>query len=434
MRKFIVIFLLCCFAANATDAAPIREIRDTEIERVIDRLVRPIEAAADLSAGRLRVHIVSGNDINAFVVSGEDIFLHAGTIIHMENPNAVQAIIAHELGHVVGGHYANMAVKMENDMAATIIMQTLGIAAIAMNPEAGMGILGGLSGVAQQNFLSFSRDEERLADATALKLLKDAGLPVDGMVEMMQVLQSKSAPREARMNTNNTSHPATTERLMNVRGWIDKNGAGDAPAPAEDLVAEYQFARAKLAGYLLPARVVSDSWPLTLGAPAKYARTIAAFRADKLKDAVKAADELVQLDDENPWFLELRGDINSRRGDYAASIADYGKALDLLDAASPQISGALALALVENGDADDAVRQAKRAIFSGGDTTNPFLYFVLARAYSGQNQEGLSDWAMAEYHWRAGKKSDAVQFAKRARAALDKDSAEYKKVQDILNR
>lgn len=420
-------------AANA--AQSLRIIRDTEIEVVMQKLVEPIARAAKIPDGRLRVHIVHGNDLNAFVSSGEDIYIYAGTIMKIENPNAVQAIVAHELGHIIGGHYVNRMARIEKEMIGAIIMQSLGVALIAANPEMGTGVMMGAHGITRANLMSFSRDEERQADTLGLGLMKSARLPLGGFVEMMELLQSRSIHIEGSINTYGISHPTTTERLMNAREWISKHGGHGGKLP-DDLVAEYAMVRAKLVGYLQSEKVVQDMYP-TQTLPSKYAHAISALRGDRLTKALQLTNELVASDPKNPYFHELVGDIQVRRGKYSEAVAAYQKALELLDIESAQISAAIAMALIERkgkGDAEEAVRIIKRALILGKAEAakTPFLYFVLARAYAAKKKHGLSDWAMAEYNWIINKKPEAKKFAERAKRNLDGNSPEYQKVQDIL--
>jgi predicted Zn-dependent protease len=439
VKKFPLVFIALAFFGFSAEAAPgMREINDTEIETVVEKLIQPIARAAKIPDRRLRVHIIADNDLNAFVSSGEDIYIYAGTIMKLENPNAFQAVVAHELGHIIGGHYTNMMSRVEKELVAAIIMQSLGIALLAINPEAGAGVMMGAPGITQSNLMAFSRDEERLADMTGLGLLKSAGLPRGGFIEMMEIMHGQNVYIENAKNHSQISHPTTAERLMNGRQWILKNG-GDGGELPKDLVREYQMARAKLIGYLQSEKSVQDLYPSKNSVAAKYARAISDLRRSKLKTALKTAQELSKADKSNPYFFELAGDIYMQTGKYSDAIESYEKSLSLLEDESMQISAALALALVERNEKDDAAeatRKAKRALILAGPSAkhNPFLYFILARAYASQNMQGLSDWATAEYNWSLGKKKEAKKFAERAKKVLPADSAEYKKSEDILRK
>jgi predicted Zn-dependent protease len=437
MKRVLLIFMVLAFAATMPAVANVRIINDTEIENVIQKLVDPIAKAAKIADGRLRVHILSGNDLNAFVSSGEDIYIYAGTIMKLGDPNAFQAVIAHELGHIIGGHYTHMMARIEKEIIGMIIMQSLGIAVLATNPEAGAGLMMGAPGITRANMASFSRDEERLADVTGLGLLKTAGLPRSGFVDMMELMHNNNVYIENAVNQNERSHPSTTERLMNIKEWIGKNGAGGELSG--DLVKEYQMARANLIGYLQTEKAVADMFPSKEAADAKYARSISDLRRSKLKSALKLAEELADYDSESPYFQELIGDIWMKNGKYSEAVGAYEKSLALLDSESMQISGALALALVERARPDDvreAIKISKRSIILAGANArvNPFLYFVLSRAYAADAKQGLSDWAMAEYYWAINKKKDAKKFATRAKKSLAEDTAEYKKAEDILRK
>lgn len=429
MRKILFI-ILCVIFATPGYAASL--INDTETERVITDLIAPLAAAADIPDGRLRVHIVGDNQFNAFVMGGEDVYVYTGLLTQIKSPDALQAVVAHELGHTIGGHMTQMSDRMSAEMLRTMIIQALGIGLMAVggDPSLGAGVLAGSSGVAQQSMLAFTRDEERIADDMGLKLMIRAGLNPDGFVQVFEQMGHMTGALESRINPNRINHPLTAERLNNVRAQIEKMDSDYIPtnAPTDAQRAEFELVRAKLIGYLDSAENVATAYPKSdTSDAALYAHAIAYMRGGNLDAARTTTLALIDRAPDNPYFYELLGDVEYQLGHYDDSVSAYEKSLELTDNA-PQIETALALVLSErnkSGDRARAIELCKRALLT---SPMPLTYWVLARAYD----DGRADWARAEYYHMMGKKELARQYARRARKSLKPNTPEYIKSGDIL--
>lgn len=429
MRKVLFI-ILCVIFATPGYAASL--INDTETERVITDLIAPLAAAADIPDGRLRVHIVGDNQFNAFVMGGEDVYVYTGLLTQIKSPDALQAVVAHELGHTIGGHMTQMSDRMSAEMLRTMIIQALGIGLMAVggDPSLGAGVLAGSSGVAQQSMLAFTRDEERIADDMGLKLMIRAGLNPDGFVQVFEQMGHMTGALESRINPNRINHPLTAERLNNVRAQIEKMDSDYTPtnAPTDAQRAEFELVRAKLIGYLDSAENVATAYPKSdTSDAALYAHAIAYMRGGNLDAARTTTLALIERAPDNPYFYELLGDVEYQLGHYDDSVSAYEKSLELTDNA-PQIETALALVLSErnkSGDRARAIELCKRALLT---SPMPLTYWVLARAYD----DGRADWARAEYYHMMGKKELARQYARRARKSLKPNTPEYIKSGDIL--
>lgn len=429
MRKVLFI-ILCVIFATPGYAASL--INDTETERVITDLIAPLAAAADIPDGRLRVHIVGDNQFNAFVMGGEDVYVYTGLLTQIKSPDALQAVVAHELGHTIGGHMTQMSDRMSAEMLRTMIIQALGIGLMAVggDPSLGAGVLAGSSGVAQQSMLAFTRDEERIADDMGLKLMVRAGLNPDGFVQVFEQMGHMTGALESRINPNRINHPLTAERLNNVRAQIEKMDSDYTPtnAPTDAQRAEFELVRAKLIGYLDSAENVATAYPKSdTSDAALYAHAIAYMRGGNLDAARTTTLALIDRAPDNPYFYELLGDVEYQLGHYDDSVSAYEKSLELTDNA-PQIETALALVLSErnkSGDRARAIELCKRALLT---SPMPLTYWVLARAYD----DGRADWARAEYYHMMGKKELAREYARRARKSLKPNTPEYIKSGDIL--
>lgn len=431
MRK-IIAFLLGVFALLPSFGATL--INDTETQRLLAELVAPLAQSADIPNHRLNVHIINDNAFNAFVRGGEDVFVNTGLLKQIKTPDAFQAVVAHELGHTIGGHMAQLSSRMDAEMKRTMLIQALGIGLMVAggNPSLGAGVLAGAGGVATSSMMAFSRDEERIADNMGIDLMVKSGLNPNGFVTVFEQMSEMTGAFEARVNPNRINHPLTRERLKNAREYINKIAPDYSAKNTTDRDRRYELVRAKLIGYLDSFENVKIKYPSSdKSDPAIYARAIANMRGGNLGGARVGALTLISRHIDNPYFYELLGDIEYQFGHYDTSIDAYEKSLSLAGDA-PQIQTALALVLTERRRTDDlprAIELCKRSLLA---EPAPLTYWTLARAYD--SKDGRADWAMAEYYSMIGKTKEATKYAKLAQKKLNKTDPEYIKSGDILKK
>ena len=433
VRKFIAILLSVFLIAPVYGAS---QINDTETEKLLMELIGPLGTAAKIPDGRLKIHIIDDSDFNAFVSGGEDVFIYTGLLKQIKNPSALQAVIAHEMGHMLGGHVTQMSDRMSAEMTRTMLIQALGVGLMVAggNPSLGAGVLAGSSGVAQQGVLAFSRDEERIADSLGLDLMISARQNPNGFIDVFKQMHDLTGEFESKINPNRINHPLTTERLNNIKSQINNQ---DITYDINDNIAsqksdEYELVRAKLIGYLDAPKSVLEKYPYSDKSDAAlYARAIANMRAGNLDGAKIGVQTLISRRPKNPYFYELLGDIEYQFGHYDDSVRAYEQSLSLTPDA-PQIQTALALVLTERrrpGDIQYAIELSKKSLLS--DAT-AFTYWVLARAY-GDDDVGRSAWAMAEYYDMIGRDKDAKKYAKIAQKHLKKTDPEYIKAGELVD-
>ena len=433
VHRFAAFLLVVFFAISASHGAS--QINDTETENLLTELILPLATAANIPENRLKIHIIDDNDFNAFVSGGEDVYVYTGLLKQIKNPSALQAVIAHEMGHMIGGHMTQMTDRISAEMKRTMLIQALGVGLMVAggNPSLGAGVLAGSSGVAQQSMLAFTRDEERIADSMGLDLMISAHQNPDGFIHVFEQMQDLTGVMESKINPNRINHPLTTERLNNIKSQIAQKKltydlSNNVVAKKSD---EYELVRAKLIGYLDAAKHVLEKYPYSDKSDAAlYARAIANMRSGNLDGAKMGTQTLISRDSDNPYYYELLGDIEYQFGHYDDSVRAYEQALKLKKDA-PQIQTALALVLTERKKPNDtqyAIELCKTSLLS---EPTPFTYWVLARAY-GDDDIGRSAWAMAEYYNMIGKDKDAKKYAKSAQKHLKKTDPEYIKAGDLV--
>ena len=433
MRK-IFMFLFFVFFATIAQCATV--INDTEIERGITDIIMPVARAAKIPENRLKIYIINDDDFNAFVRGGEDIFVYTGLLKQIKNPNALRAVIAHELGHTIGGHTIQISQRMHDEIVRSMIIQALGVGLMVAggNPTAGVGVMAGATGIAQQSMLSFSRDEERMADDMAVDLMVDANQNPNGLIEVFEQMHDMTGEFESRVNPNRINHPLTNERINNAKTKISKLKKLPKKSKSETARenSEYEILRAKLIGYLDKDNNVLAQYPYSNKSDAAiYARAIANMRNGDLATAKTGTQTLISRYPNNPYFYELLGDIEYQYGAYDDSVSAYERALKLTNNA-PQIETALALVLSERNKPDDKTRSIELCKSVILNEPSPLAYWVLAQTFD--DGDGRADWAMAEYYSMNNDAKNARLYATRARKKLKPNTPEYIKSGDILDK
>ncbi|MCQ2574796.1 MAG: M48 family metalloprotease [Alphaproteobacteria bacterium] len=429
MKKILFILFGIILSCNSW---ALTLINDTEIEKQVTDIIAPITKAAKIPENSLKIYLVRSDEFNAFVRGGEDIFIYTGLLKQIKTPNALRAVVAHELGHTIGGHIVQMSDRMSAEMTRAIIIQALGIGLMVAggNPSAGAGVIAGATGIAQQSLLSFSRDEERMADDLGIELMIKAKQDPNGFLEVFEQIQNINEAIEQRINPNNVNHPLTSERLNNTKEKIknSKNIVKQDPNIAKKEQEQFELIRAKLVGYLDTQETVIAKYPnKDKSHAAIYARAIAYMQRGNLKSALIGTGTLIGRNPSSPYFYELLGDIEYQYGHYDDSVSAYENSLKYSNNA-PQIESALALVLSERRKADDLQRASELCKHVILVDPTPLAYWILAKV----SPEGISEWALAEFYLMNGDKNAARQHAKKAQKKLKTGSPEYIKAGDIL--
>ncbi len=416
-------------------------IRDAEIEGLIRLYSRPIFKAAGVNPGAVQVYIVRNDKINAFVAEGQRLFLHTGLLMRAKTPNQLIGVIAHETGHLAGGHLARMGRELQNASIESIIGMLVGVAAVVGGgvagsqsaAQAGQGIMLGAQGFAQRNFLAYTRDMESSADQAALKFLAATQQSPKGMLDMFQILANESLASTVNADPYLFSHPMPLDRIRN----LEREAKRSPEFNAEDklaLMLRHQLMQAKLFGFMASSQQVFQRYPSSnISLPARYARAIATFRKGDTANAIPIIDSLIRDIPQNPYFWELKGQALLEGGKAQAALAPLKEANRLLPKSGLiQILYAQALITTDNPSNSAAalnlLTQARRT-----EPEAPGVYSFLAVVYGRQGNIGKAELATAEAAMRSGDTDLASEKAKSAAGQLPKGTPEWLRANDILN-
>ena len=445
--KNIVSFVLC-FGILGSSVALAKEarrgpnlIRDAEIEGLLRLYSRPIFKAAGINPGSVKVFVIADPSINAFVAGGQRVFIHTGLITRASSPSEVIGVIAHETGHIAGGHLARMNSEMAAASTQSIIGILVGAAAMVGGvmagsseaAQAGQGVILGSQGLAQRGFLKYQRGMESTADQSALKYLNATGQSAKGMLSLFNTLANESLASLNRADPYVFSHPMPFDRIRALEVAAKASPNFDKP---EDpgLVLRFKLAQAKLAGFLESPQVVFQRFPSTnKSLPARYAQAIAMFRRGDIKNALPVIDSLTAELPQDPYFWELKAQAYLENGDPAAGIPAIKKARSLLkDNGLLEVLHAQILVSTENAKyADEALallRKAKRT-----EPDMPDIHKFMARAYALKNDVPRAELAIAEFAAATGDQALAATKATAAQKYFKKGTPEWLRASDLLN-
>lgn len=432
LSRLLVLFALALLAIRPAAAQSI--LRDAETEALLHEMAEPLVRAAGLDPRNVSIVLLGDRSVNAFVAGGQAIYINAGLIETATSAEEVQGVIAHELGHITGGHVINT----EGGNAATgisLLSLVLGaVAAAAGGGEAAMGVLMAGQQAAMGKFLAFSRAQESAADAAGAKYLSRAGISGRGSIEFFRKLQNLEfrygyRPRDG--DEYYSTHPMTADRIAWLTDTYKQDPAWDRP-PDPVLEARFRRAQAKLAGFLNDPKVTLVKYPETMtDIPARYARAYAWHKDAHLDRAMAEAEALLAKSPDDPYFLELKGQILLESGRPREALQYLRRATQLTNY-QPLIATIFGHALIASEDPvlfPEAERVLRNAV--ARDRENPFAWYQLGVVHAANGDMPRARLASAEQQVMARRYGEALVSAERALTGLDKASPDWLRAQDI---
>lgn len=471
MMRFLSRLLACLATASLLCVQPAAAqsiLRDAETEALLQDLMDPLTEAAGLPKGSVEVVLINDPSLNAFVAGGQRVYVHSGLINAADSANEVQGVLAHELGHISGGHVISIYDGLKSATRISLLSLLVGVAAaVAGAGDAGMAAMALGQQVAMGTFLGFSRGQEASADAASVQYLKCAGIGGQGAVAFFRKLQNL----EYRYGYDQSddagfarTHPLTGDRIARLEAELRADPAwrGDAPdadltaefeapthehrhppvnrgahcasepLPTADLEQRFERVKAKLYGYLAKPVDTLRFYPEHVNTvPARYARAYAYHKDARIDQALREADALLALDPDNPYFLELKGQVLLESGRVDEALEPL-RAATRLTGNQPLISGTFGHALVATEDAAnlEEAEQVLRAAVAK-DRENPFAWYQLGMVYGARGDIPRARLASAEQQIMTGRPAEALRNAEAARAGLPEGSVDAIRAQDV---
>ena len=419
--------------------AGIPMIRDAEIEQLLRDYTAPIFRVAGLTDQNIHAVIIDDKSFNAFVMDAHRIFINVGALTQATAPNQVIGVLAHETGHIVGGHLSKIRQELANVQTAALIGMLLGVGALVAGAHSGSADTGniGMAAIAApqalglNRLLAYQRAQEESADRAGVRFLTMTGQSAKGMYDTFKHFADESLFSAQGINPYFQNHPMPQERmaalteLVKTPYWAKK----DPP----ELQFRHDMMRAKLFGFTeRPASVLAHYPSTDTSLPARYARAISAYRFGDPRNAIAQIDSLIQAMPNYPYFYELKGQALLEGGHPADAIAPLRHAVQL--APSPAlIQILLAQAIVATNDAksaDEAISLLHAAIIREPEAAD--AYTTLAMAFARKNNLADADLASAQAAFARGDNKTARELAERAKQRYPIGSPGWVRADDIV--
>jgi predicted Zn-dependent protease len=425
-------------AQTGTNAG-IPMIRDAEIEQLLRDYAKPILRVAGLTDQNIHVVVINDKTFNAFVMDAHHIFINTGALMEAKTPNQVIGVLAHETGHIVGGHLAKMRQELANAQTAAIVAMLLGVGALAAGAHsgsadignAGMAVLSAPQSYIEHSLLSYQRAQEEYADRAGVRFLTMTGQSAKGMYDTFKRFADESMFESVNIDPYVQNHPMPQERMAELANLVHTQ-FWDKKDPPE-LQFRHDMMRAKIYGFTDHTLEVLRRYPPTdTSIPARYARAISAYRFGDLRDAIGQIDSLIQSMPNYPYFYELKGEALLEAGHPAQAIAPLQHAVQLApDPTLIQIALGQALIATDNAKmADEAIPLLRAAVIKEPESAD--AYTQLAMAYGRKNDLANADLASAQAAFARGDNKTARELAARAKQRFPIGSPGWVRADDIV--
>ncbi|MGZ3173466.1 MAG: M48 family metalloprotease [Croceibacterium sp.] len=435
LARTLAFMAVLALSAQPVAAQDVSILRDAETEHLLKDLVNPLVLAAGMPKDAVDVVIVNDPTLNAFTAGGQRIYINSGLLNAADNANQVQGVLAHELGHIVGGHEIGIEEGVSRASKISLLSLLVGLAAAAAGAgDAAMGAIALGQQAAYSGLLSFSRGQEATADAAGASYLSKAGISGRGSLAFFDKIQNYEFrygyPHDEEASFAST-HPLSSDRIATLREVYEKDPAWNAKTdPA--IEARFQRVKGKLYGYLAkPADTLRHYPEYLTGEPATYARVYAYHKDAKVADAVREADALLAMEPNDPYFLEVKGQVLLESGKPDEALEPLRRATELTHN-DPLIASTFGHALVATEDKthlDEAETVLRAAV--ARDRENPFAWYELGMVYGAKGDIPRAQLASAEQQIMSDSAAEAMRSANAAQAGLPKGSSDWIRAQDI---
>lgn len=323
--RLIIILILVVIFSKDLKSNEFNIIRDAEIENFLKDISSVLLESVDTKENNLEFYLDNKKYINASVIPGPKFFFTTRLLLDSESLDQIAGVVAHELGHVIGGHFTKINKAYEDSALISILSTILAIGAtVGGSPEAGNALLLGGQHLSQANLLSFSRTQESFADQTSIRLLNSSGFSINGLVQMFKLLEKNE--KFKRYNPYFLTHPLSSKRKQDVKVHA-KNQKNIKQFP--ELNKRYKLIKAKLNGFFLDKKILQNRYNKIDNIESFYAFSLRNYKIGKIKKAIQYIDKCIEIKPKNPYFRELKGQIYYENGNIRDAIKEFRYAIDL---------------------------------------------------------------------------------------------------------
>ncbi len=437
MIRFILSLVVCfVFTCASSDAFL---IRDSEIEDTLRDILNPILEVSGLGRGSIELYVIQDKTMNAFATFDRKIFINTGLILKAELPEHIAGVMAHETGHIACEHlirHIGMA-EQSNILSTVLMIAGIGLGAATGSAELAMGGIAGGMTLGANTFFYHSRAEEEAADNKAMEYMEKLGLSAKGLLEITEVLAFSSRLNFDKKNGMPTTHPDIDERVAYLRSRT-QDFKTSKPSKVNPKYAEinnrYKRIKVKIEAYLMPIEKVLIKYPYGDDSiESLYARAIALNRRGDFKESMMCINALVKRFPNDPYFLEMKGQILYENAKMREAIDIYRK-LAYERPRDVLINLSLANILIKS-DNLNYLSEAEKILYKvlANNPDELLAFQLLSMVYGKKGDYGMSALMSAEIYLLKEDKNNATRQAKRAIKYGLKSPVNLRRANDIIN-
>lgn len=435
-RTCSLIFAFLLTFLQFTIALAIPLIRDAEIEHVLRNYADPIFRTAGVNPSTTKIFIVQDDTLNAYVAGGANMFINTGLIMAAETPDILIGVMAHETGHIAGGHLVRGTEKIKNAQIGTVLTYVLGAAtAVASKkPEAAAAVITGGQNTIARNFFSYTRANEQAADQSAITTLDKLGISANGMIKMFDMLKRNERRQFGSPDPYMLTHPLTNDRIEFVRNHVEKSKIPLGQYPKSYLISQQRIV-AKLYGFIQTPERTLQKYPMSdKSVPARMARAVAYYKMPNIESSLSEINSLIAEAPKDPFFHELKGQILFENGRTKEALESYQEAVNLLPNSAILLAdlGKVEISQKTPATYKAAINHLKKSVSI--DDSNPGAWRLLATAYGSVNDLPMSYLALAEEGLLQDDTETAIKMANLAISGISPGSPAQRRAYDVKNK
>ena len=429
-RLFASLIILFCFHINSSLALEI--IRDEELEKFTKEITAELVNNTNINVDDINFYFINNKEINAFVTGGKNIFINTGLITQADDYREYQAVVAHELSHIIGGHVFNTSSEIKNLSNKALPVYLLGIIGVFAGSAdtAITSIMLGQASV-QDGFTYYSRNQEASADQAAINLMCSNNIDASFLTSFLEKLDRKTLDSFSNDNYYRSTHPPIDSR----KGWINislKNKKCKFKK-TQFLQEKFNLLKSKLIAFTHNKNEVKAIYNGVSNVDL-YANAIISYLSGNHTDSLEILNRLINQEPNNPYYRELLGEIYFAKADFDNAIKNQTTAIELVNEPSDlyfMMIGNYLIALEDKASKYDGIKNLKKSIFI--NPKNTYSWYLLARAYADTDNLPLANYATAERYYLIGERGLALEFAQKSINSIEKNSPEWYRANDLMS-
>ena len=404
IRLLLLIFFIF-FSNNSYSAQKFQIIRDAEIELFLHKIIK--STIEENRTNYFYPRLVLNSEYNAFVTGSNKIYINTGLINKANSLSEIQAVLAHEIGHLALNHYNSRLVNSKKLSNYSKLATFAGFALSAqgkLNANSAVGLMIGSNDLATKSLLQFSRIQEQQADKFALDQLIKNKISLIGLENLLTNLSSEE------LNNSNTpknyyrSHPFSKQRLEQVKKYklqYQKVSFDEQKISLNNNIISLQYIKNKIKAYSVDPNELLKNLKNKNEFLSNYTQLIALYRLGKYDLAQKKLSLIKNKYEKYPFFYELKGDIYYKEGKFNIAINEYEKAIETLQEVFSPSTDIIKFSLIKTYLQNNNSANLNKSIILLEELllNNPnwsYLWRLLSKASGKLNKKGIAYIALAE--------------------------------------